>query len=59
VFVSASNFQKCNRKQPNLKECVFKAAQNGISQLTRAFDDVNIANVNPLEVPEMTIDAGK
>ncbi|KAJ3618233.1 hypothetical protein MTP99_006254 [Tenebrio molitor] len=52
------NFQKCNRKQPDLKECVLKAAQNGISQLTRAYDEVNIANVNPVEVSEVTIGAG-
>jgi hypothetical protein len=53
------NFQKCNRKQPDLKECVFKAAQNGISQLTRAYDEVKIINVHPFELPALTIGAGK
>jgi hypothetical protein len=43
----AANFQKCDRKQLDLKECVLKAAQNGIPQLTRA-----------LEVAEATIGAG-
>ncbi|KAH0818502.1 hypothetical protein MTP99_013114 [Tenebrio molitor] len=53
-----ANFQKCDRKQPDLKECVLKAAQNGIPQLTRAYDEVNIPNVHPLEVAEATIGAG-
>jgi Ran GTPase-activating protein (RanGAP) involved in mRNA processing and transport len=54
----AANFQKCDRKQLDLKECVLKAAQNGIPQLTRAYDEVNIPNVHPLEVAEATIGAG-
>ncbi|XP_068902014.1 protein takeout-like isoform X2 [Tenebrio molitor] len=52
------NFQKCNRNQPDLKECLLKAAQNGISQLTRADDEVNIPNVHPLNVSELFIGAG-
>ncbi|KAH0815653.1 hypothetical protein GEV33_007138 [Tenebrio molitor] len=35
------------------------AAQNGISQLTRAYDEVKIINVHPFELPELTIGAGK
>jgi hypothetical protein len=54
----APNFQKCNRNQPDLKECLLKAAQNGISQLTRAYDEVNIPNVHPLDVAEILIEAG-
>jgi hypothetical protein len=54
----APNFQKCNRNQPDLKECLLKAAQNGISQLTRADDEVNIPNVHPLNVSELFIGAG-
>ncbi|KAH0812333.1 hypothetical protein GEV33_010458 [Tenebrio molitor] len=53
-----SNFQKCNRKQPDLKECVLKAVQDAVPQLTRAYDEVNIPNVHPLEVAEATIGAG-
>ncbi|KAH0821070.1 hypothetical protein GEV33_001721 [Tenebrio molitor] len=54
----APDFQKCNRRQSDLKECVLKSAQDGISQLTRAYDEVNIPNVHPLEVAELTIEAG-
>ncbi|KAJ3618228.1 hypothetical protein MTP99_006249 [Tenebrio molitor] len=52
------DFQKCNRRQSDLKKCVLKSAQDGISQLTRAYDEVNIPNVHPLEVAELTIEAG-
>jgi Ran GTPase-activating protein (RanGAP) involved in mRNA processing and transport len=54
----ASNFQKCYRNQPDLNECLLKATQNGISQLTRAYDEVNIPNLHPLEVSEVSIGAG-
>ncbi|KAH0812335.1 hypothetical protein GEV33_010460 [Tenebrio molitor] len=53
-----SNFQKCYRNQPDLNECLLKATQNGISQLTRAYDEVNIPNLHPLEVSEVSIGAG-
>ncbi|KAJ3650921.1 hypothetical protein Zmor_016996 [Zophobas morio] len=53
------SFQKCNRKQPDLKECLLKAAQDGISQLTEpVLKEFNFPNVNPLEIPEATISAG-
>ncbi|KYB26934.1 protein takeout [Tribolium castaneum] len=52
------NFQKCNRNQADLKECVLKAAQNGISQLTRAYDKINIPNLEPFEVPEVIVGQG-
>ncbi|XP_044261043.1 protein takeout-like [Tribolium madens] len=52
------NFQKCNRNQPDLNQCLLQAAQNGISQLTRAYEKVNIPNLNPFEVPEVTVGQG-
>ncbi|XP_044260354.1 protein takeout-like [Tribolium madens] len=53
-----TNFQKCNRKQPDLKQCVLKAAQDGIFQLTRPYNEVNIPNLNPFELKEATIGGG-
>ncbi|KAJ3618237.1 hypothetical protein MTP99_006258 [Tenebrio molitor] len=52
------NFQKCNRKQPDLKECVLKAAQHGVPQLTRPFKNLNLPSLDPFIVPAITIKAG-
>ena len=55
----APSFQKCNRKQPDLKECLLKAAQNGLSQLGRPIlRDFNIPSLNPAKVVEATISSG-
>ncbi|KAJ3651126.1 hypothetical protein Zmor_017184 [Zophobas morio] len=48
------NFLKCNRSQPNLKECVFKAAQHGISQMYKPYKKVRFPSVEPLEILEMS-----
>ncbi|KAJ3632015.1 hypothetical protein MTP99_013113 [Tenebrio molitor] len=47
------NFQKCNRNNPGLKQCVLRAAQDGIPQLTRPFD-----NLHPFFMSELSIGAG-
>ncbi|EFA04828.1 protein takeout [Tribolium castaneum] len=49
------NFRKCNRSQPNLKQCVLEAAQHGVSQLTKPFPHLNIPSLAPLLVPELNI----
>ncbi|CAH1382308.1 unnamed protein product [Tenebrio molitor] len=50
-----SNFQKCNRKQPDLKNCILKAAQNGIAQLTKPFPEIRIPSINPFEIQELSV----
>jgi hypothetical protein len=35
-----------------------RAVQDGVPQLTRAYDEVNIPNAHPLEVAEVVIGAG-
>ncbi|KAJ3618150.1 hypothetical protein MTP99_006176 [Tenebrio molitor] len=52
------NFQKCNRKQPDLKECVLRSVQDGIPQLTRPFNEVNLPNLHPFVLTELIIGAG-
>ncbi|RZC41112.1 JHBP domain containing protein [Asbolus verrucosus] len=56
--VPASNFQKCNRKDPDFKECVLKAAQDGFLQLSKPHREVNLHTLDPLEVLELKIKAG-
>ncbi|RZC41312.1 JHBP domain containing protein [Asbolus verrucosus] len=58
MFVSAANFHKCNRQQPDWKECAFNAAQHGLTQLNRAYDELNIPSLNPYEVKEVSVAAG-
>ncbi|CAH1371388.1 unnamed protein product, partial [Tenebrio molitor] len=50
----ASNFKKCNRRQLDLKECVFEAARHGITQLTRPYRRLNIPSFDPLEIRELS-----
>ena len=58
-FFLAPSFQKCNRKQPDFKECLLKAAQNGTAQLNRpVLKDFNIPNLEPVKVLEATISSG-
>ncbi|KAJ3650923.1 hypothetical protein Zmor_016998 [Zophobas morio] len=53
------SFQKCNRKQPDFKECLLKAAQNGTAQLNRpVLKDFNIPNLEPVKVLEAIISSG-
>ncbi|RZC41113.1 JHBP domain containing protein [Asbolus verrucosus] len=52
------NFKKCNRKQPDLKECVLGAVRDGAPQLAKPFREVGLPSVEPLEVAQVTIKAG-
>jgi hypothetical protein len=54
IVFSASNFKKCNRRQLDLKECVFEAARHGITQLTRPYRRLNIPSFDPLEIRELS-----
>ncbi|XP_064214568.1 uncharacterized protein LOC659327 [Tribolium castaneum] len=58
MIPQASNFQKCNRKQADLKQCVIKAAQDAIYQLTHPYNEVNIPNLNPFELKGATVGGG-
>ncbi|XP_063926348.1 protein takeout-like [Zophobas morio] len=49
------NFQKCARNRPDFKNCVFKAAQNGIPQLNKPYDELTLPNLEPLHLEEITI----
>ncbi|XP_068900213.1 protein takeout-like isoform X2 [Tenebrio molitor] len=53
------NFQKCDRKQPDLNQCVLRAAQHGLSQLTKPFRNVNLPSLDPLHIPGVSIKAGQ
>ncbi|RZC32542.1 JHBP domain containing protein, partial [Asbolus verrucosus] len=45
-------------KQPDLKQCVHEAAQNGMSQLAKPFKEIDTPTLDPLEIPKMTIKGG-
>ncbi|KYB27014.1 uncharacterized protein LOC103313373 [Tribolium castaneum] len=51
-------FQKCARKDPNFGQCMVKAVQNAVGQLTRPIKEVGLPAVDPLVVPSMTIAPG-
>jgi hypothetical protein len=53
--VPATNFKKCNRKDPKWKECVLEAGSDAISQLTRPFPEVNLPNLEPLVIQEVNV----
>ncbi|KAJ3618238.1 hypothetical protein MTP99_006259 [Tenebrio molitor] len=53
------NFQKCNRNQPDLKECVLKAAQHAVNQLGKPYRSLNVPSLDPLTISEISIGAGQ
>ncbi|RZC37205.1 JHBP domain containing protein [Asbolus verrucosus] len=60
VTLSASvklppTFKKCNRKQPDLRECVLAAAQHALPQLVKPFKELSLPSLDPLEVREVAI----
>lgn len=57
-FVIASNFKKCNRKDADFQQCCLNAANNGLSQLTKPFPELNLPNVDPLEIKVLNIEPG-
>jgi hypothetical protein len=57
-LVPASNFLKCNRKQPDLKECVLKATRDAVPKMIRPYKEVNLPSLYPLEIPSATLYGG-
>ncbi|KAJ3650902.1 hypothetical protein Zmor_016977 [Zophobas morio] len=49
------NFKKCFRKDPNFKNCILEAVQSGIPQLTKPFKSLDLPNLEPFEVPLLTV----
>ncbi|KAJ3650906.1 hypothetical protein Zmor_016981 [Zophobas morio] len=49
------NFKRCLRKDPEFKKCYIKAAQFGITQLTKPYKAFDLPNLEPLLVPSLTI----
>lgn len=54
----ATNFKKCSKNDAGFQACLVNSANHGISQLTKAFPELNIPNVDPLEVPVLNIGSG-
>lgn len=55
---SAKNFLKCNRKDSDFKECVFKAAKHGLPQITKPYPELNVPSLNPFVFTELSLKAG-
>ena len=49
---------KCDVKQSDFQQCFTKAVESAIKQMNRPFKEVNLLNLEPLEIPSMTIAAG-
>lgn len=54
----ASQFKKCNRKHDDFQTCLKNASNDGIAQLTKAFPEINLPNVDPLEIAVLNIAPG-
>ncbi|KAJ3635306.1 hypothetical protein MTP99_008223 [Tenebrio molitor] len=52
------NFKKCNRNEPTWKECVLEAGRDGIPQLNRRYEELNLPNIEPFTLPELSISGG-
>ncbi|CAH1383489.1 unnamed protein product [Tenebrio molitor] len=52
------NFKRCNRKQPDFKECFFKAVEHAVSQMTVSMKEVGLPKLDPMSIPSMSIAAG-
>ncbi|XP_044261204.1 protein takeout-like [Tribolium madens] len=52
------SFKKCDLRDNNYNECLGKAVQNAIEQLTSPMEAVGLPDLEPLEVPSMVIGAG-
>ncbi|XP_044260588.1 protein takeout-like [Tribolium madens] len=53
-----SSFLKCDKNQTNFQKCLIKAVTNALAQLNKPFKEVGLPNMEPLEVPSLTIGAG-
>ncbi|RZC33339.1 JHBP domain containing protein [Asbolus verrucosus] len=50
------NFKKCDRRRPDLHECVLQTSRQVLPQLARPSFD--LPNLDPLEIPQITIKSG-
>ncbi|KAJ3650895.1 hypothetical protein Zmor_016970 [Zophobas morio] len=53
-----SNFKKCKYNSPDMEKCFLDAVQDGITQTTKAYPEINLASFSPLEILELAIKAG-
>ena len=56
--ISAPNFKKCNRRDPDADKCYLEAAQIGIHEATKYYSQIGLASLAPLEITELKIGAG-
>ncbi|RZC33943.1 JHBP domain containing protein, partial [Asbolus verrucosus] len=54
-----SSFKKCNRKQADFNKCLATAVQDAINQLNDPIPEIGLPSLEPLQMPTLTIPAGK
>ncbi|XP_063930464.1 uncharacterized protein LOC135142650 [Zophobas morio] len=52
------SFMQCDVKQSDFQQCLTKAVESAIKQMNRPLKEVNLLNLEPLEIPAMTVAAG-
>ncbi|RZB54431.1 JHBP domain containing protein [Asbolus verrucosus] len=56
--IFAEGFQKCDRKQNDFDDCLTKAIDVSVKQLKKPIKEYGLPNLEPLEIPSLTIGAG-
>ncbi|KAJ3650901.1 hypothetical protein Zmor_016976 [Zophobas morio] len=52
------NFKRCQRTNPQFQTCLLEAAQHGVQQLTKPYQELDLPNLEPLEVAALTVSGG-
>mgnify|MGYP005986821859 CR=1 FL=1 len=56
--ILASTFQKCDRSKSDFNQCLQKAVEGALSQLTKPLKEVGLVSFEPLEIPSLSISPG-
>lgn len=58
IFHLASHLPRCFRDDPNLNECLVKAAQTVKPLLKNGLKEFGVPSLNPLVIPSITLEQG-
>ncbi|RZB54430.1 JHBP domain containing protein [Asbolus verrucosus] len=53
-----SSFRKCDRNKKDFNQCLSKAVEDAVRQLTKPIKELGLPSMEPLEVPSLVIGAG-
>lgn len=58
ICILASYFPRCSRDDPNLNQCLVKAANEARPFLVKGIPELRIAPLTPYRMPDITLEQG-